>query len=153
MTGADVVLEARRWLETPYAHQACKRGVGADCIGFVAGVAVALGLPGAAAWAFDPAVKGYGKAPNPGMLVSACYRYLAPLESPAMAVCGDVLVFRFMKDPQHFAIVSSLNPWRVIHSYETAGKVCENGIDGEWRIGKTWRSLIVSAWRFRGIEN
>jgi len=47
MTGDDisavpnnnrVVAEARRWLGTPYLHQACCRGAGCDCLGLIRGI-------------------------------------------------------------------------------------------------------------------
>jgi len=39
---AAVVAEARRWIGTPYRHQATVRGAGADCLGLVRGVWRAL---------------------------------------------------------------------------------------------------------------
>ena len=39
---AAVVAEARRWVGTPYRHQASVRGAGADCLGLVRGVWRAL---------------------------------------------------------------------------------------------------------------
>lgn len=38
MTDRAIVDEARRWLGTPYVHQASLRGVGSDCLGLVRGV-------------------------------------------------------------------------------------------------------------------
>ena len=35
---ARIVAEARRWLGTPYRHQASLPGVGCDCLGLVRGV-------------------------------------------------------------------------------------------------------------------
>ena len=32
------LVEARRWLGTPYRHQASRMGVGCDCLGLVRGV-------------------------------------------------------------------------------------------------------------------
>ena len=34
----DIVAEARRWIGTPYCHQASTLGAGADCLGLVRGV-------------------------------------------------------------------------------------------------------------------
>ena len=110
---------------------------------------VELGLPDALAWAGDPILKGYGRSPDPRLLMAGCHRYLEPI-AIAAAEAGDILVLRFERDPQHFAILSE--PARMIHAYATARKVCETGIDGNWRWGKCWRSMIVSAWRFRGVD-
>ena len=127
------------------------KGVATDCSGLVGGVGLDLGLPDAIAWSRDPAVKGYGRVPDAHVLLGACRKYLDPIPI-AQAAVGDVLVLRFENDPQHFAIISNLSPMRIIHAYAVARKVCENGIDGEWRAGVPWRSLIVGCWRFRGLE-
>ena len=37
-TRPHIVAAARRWLGTPYHHQATRQGVGADCLGLVRGV-------------------------------------------------------------------------------------------------------------------
>jgi len=33
-----VVMEARRWLNTPYKHQASEIGIGTDCLGLIRGI-------------------------------------------------------------------------------------------------------------------
>ena len=38
ITRDEFVLEARRWIGTPYRHQASMIGSGADCLGLVRGV-------------------------------------------------------------------------------------------------------------------
>ncbi|MEM6711464.1 MAG: NlpC/P60 family protein [Pseudomonadota bacterium] len=38
ITQSAIMVEAERWLGTPYCHQAARRGVGADCLGLVVGV-------------------------------------------------------------------------------------------------------------------
>ena len=35
---SPVVAAARRWIGTPYVHQASARGAGADCLGLIRGV-------------------------------------------------------------------------------------------------------------------
>src|ERR1700741_4109430 len=104
MTRAQVVAVAQRWLGTRFAHQASKRGVGTDCIGLVVGVARELEMPEAAEFETDILIRGYGREPNPAMLLDACSRYLNPCREP---VPGDILLFRFKTEPQHFALMSS----------------------------------------------
>lgn len=139
-TRADVVTTARAWLLTRWCHQASARGVGSDCIGLVAGVARELGIEGAQLFYIDNAIRGYGREPNPAMLLSACDRYLDPCADPKP---GDILLLRFNADPQHFALVSAPN--YMIHAYAQARKVVEN------RIDNVWRSRIVRAYSYRGI--
>lgn len=42
MIRADALAEARKWIGTPYHHQASRAGVGCDCLGLVSGVWRAL---------------------------------------------------------------------------------------------------------------
>ncbi|MDR3527322.1 MAG: NlpC/P60 family protein [Rhizomicrobium sp.] len=34
----DLITSARRWIGTPYVHQASLQGVGSDCLGFIRGL-------------------------------------------------------------------------------------------------------------------
>lgn len=142
---SDVVNESREWLGTPFVHQARLKGIGCDCIGLVGGVGVALGLPSAIAWLNDHRFMGYGETPNPGPLLDACFEYFltVPVES---VVAGDVLLFRFQRDPQHFGIVTRTAPLYVIHAYRPNGHVVEN------RVDVTWRRRIVKAFRYLEME-
>lgn len=38
ITAADIVVEARSWIGTPYAHGAALKGTGCDCLGLVRGI-------------------------------------------------------------------------------------------------------------------
>ena len=145
-TRADIVAEARSWLVpvTRWQHQASLKGIGCDCIGFVAGVARELGIAEAAEFWADGRVMGYGREPDPEMLVSTCERYMDRIGMDA-ALPGDVLVLRFRSEPQHFAFLSRVNPAYMLHGYAQARRVVENRIDA------LWRSRILSAWRFRGV--
>jgi hypothetical protein len=67
---------------------------------------------------------------------------LDPIPAAAVDV-GDVLVMRFERDPQHFALVSQRTPLHIIHAYAQAKKVVEHIVDA------TWRKRIVKAYRFR----
>lgn len=138
-------------MDTPFVHQGRVKGLAVDCIGLIGCVGIEAGSQEAVEWARDPAMNGYAKQPDPKVLMAGCRKYLDEI-SRVDAGLGDIFVMRFEKEPHHFAFVSNLSPARVIHAYSAAGKVCEQGIDGEWRTGKTWRSLIVSAWRFRGLS-
>ena len=141
---ADIVAAARDWLGTPWQHQASLKGVGADCIGLVGGVALACGVPGAREWAADQTCKGYGRRPDPAMLLRSCDTYLERIAVGAAGL-GDILVFKFERDPQHFGIKSREGPDYVIHAYAQARRVVEN------RIDELWRSRILRAYRFRGL--
>ena len=144
ITRAQVVAEARTWIGTRWHHQASIKGVGSDCIGLVAGVARTLGIVGGDEFAVDPAVRGYGREPDPDMLLAACARYLEPVHLPEVQL-GDILLLRFSSEPQHFALISQRNPDYMLHAYAQARRIVENRIDA------VWRSRIVRAYSYRGV--
>ena len=150
VTRDGVVAEAREWVGTPYRHGQALKGAGCDCIGLIGGVPVALGLPSGDAWAADPAIKGYGRDPDPRMLLPACHRHLVPTDEPGL---GDILLLRWHREPHHFAIIVQADPLRIVHAYASARKVCETPVDGYWRAGVRWRDLILSGWRYRELAD
>lgn len=141
---ADIVNEARSWLGTRWQHQAALKGVGCDCIGFVAGVARELGIAGAAEFFATPALRSYGRQPEPKLL-AACDALLDPI-AMAEAGPGDVLVLKFETEPQHFGIISESAPPYMLHALAHARRVVEHRIDA------IWRSRLVRAYRFRGVD-
>lgn len=142
-TRAQVVQEARSWIGTRWHHGAALKAVGTDCIGLIGGVAMVLRMQGAAAWKDDVAFKGYGRRPDPVQLLGGCEKYLDPATGPRQL--ADILVMRFEEDPQHFGIVSALDPAYMIHAYAGARKVAEN------RIDELWESRIIGSFRYRGL--
>lgn len=98
MTRADVVAEARSWLQTPWVHQARTKGVAVDCAGLVIGVARELGLVEP-----DFDVNGYGRLPD-GTLLQQCAEIMRPIQRTEM-LPGDVLVVATDTEPCHMGIV------------------------------------------------
>jgi NlpC/P60 family putative phage cell wall peptidase len=118
--------EARRWIGTPYRHQASLIGAGCDCLGLVRGVWRALyGEEPEAAPPYAPDWAGRGGGE---MLLNAARRWLAPV---AHAVPGDVLVFRYAPDApvRHCAILSG--GAHMIHAVEGRA-VCESALVPWW---------------------
>jgi NlpC/P60 family putative phage cell wall peptidase len=125
MTGHDVVAEARRWLGTPWRHQARLRAVGVDCGGLVVCVAQALELP------VQDHPPGYARLPD-GVSLRAC------VERQCMRIAasepGAVLLMRWAAQPQHLAIVSTLpEGFGMIHAWAGIRRVVEHGLTAEWR--------------------
>jgi NlpC/P60 family putative phage cell wall peptidase len=139
---AQIVSEAREWIGTPWKHQASVKGVGCDCIGLIRGIARAVGLTDPFVTGEAARFAGYGRTPDADLLLEACGDYL----DPGQGALGDILVMRFEKEPQHFALISCLAPRRIIHAYAQARKVAENGMD------RLWLSRIVRTYSFRGID-
>lgn len=150
VTREQVVEEARTWLGTPWKHQAMLKGVGVDCIGYLAGVAYNLGLADARPKMRMPEYRAYGREPLPNVLLAACAQYLDEIPIPGAGL-GDILLLRVPRGlyPQHFAIVSAMGdgvPSHVLHATSASPrKVVENIIDDEWR------SRVFKAFHIRGV--
>lgn len=150
ITRQEVVDEARSWLGTPWEHQQAVKGVGCDCIGFLAGVDMALGLPEGKAWLADLRYKGYGRTPKPDLLLEACSEYMDPIALDDAGL-GDVLQLSYadrgVSQPMHFAIISCLDPRMMIHALAISPRrVVEHNID------QTWASRVLRAYRLRGVS-
>ncbi len=144
LTRQDIVDEARTWMKTKWVHQACVKGLGVDCLGLIGGVALALGIEGAEAWKNDPRYHCYGPTPDPFVLIEGCDKFLDRIPLSEVKI-GDILVMAFEREPQHFGIVSALNPTYLIHSYAQARRVVENN-------AAMAKVKILRAYRYRGID-
>lgn len=138
MTRADVLEEARRWIGTPYRHQASCKGAGCDCLGLVRGVWRACIGP-------EPeTVPPYAPDWSEGgeNLLEAARRRLVPMAAPAP---GDVLLFRpHARGPaRHCAILSSAET--MIHAYW--GRAV-----AETPLTRWWRRRIAGTFAFPGLE-
>lgn len=142
MTRDQIIIEARSWIGTRWIHQACVKGIGADCIGLIAGVAAALGSAEAIRFLTTPQWRNYGRHPLPAFMFGVCDELMDRIEIER-AIDADVLVFRCGKHPMHFGIMSGNGT--MIHALLTARRVCEHRLNAEWR------SRIVRAYRIRGI--
>lgn len=152
ITGTAVVLCARDWIGTPWHHQQMLKGVGADCLGLIAGVALELGIFDASPMMRDPEYRGYGKEPDPRMLDKACNEY-SDRVSIRDAQLGDILgiIVPNAVYHQHFGIVSALGengkPSRMIHSTSAQPRrVVEERIDRA-----RWES-IRRVYRLHGVK-
>ena len=134
---AIVLTEARRWLGTPFLHQADVRGVGVDCVMFLVRVYHAAGfIPD-----LDP-------RPYPRGWYLRDSRYLALLAPYVVPRHGtpepaDVALFQIGRAPAHAAIVTA---WpRIIHAFPDDG-VVEDRADGN-----DLAERFVSAWTPRAL--
>jgi NlpC/P60 family putative phage cell wall peptidase len=142
LTRDTIVAEARRWLGTPYRHQASLIGVGADCLGLVRGVwREVIGAEPEKTPAYTP---DWAEALGEETLLEAARRHCGEIPI-GVASAGDILLFRMaMGSPaKHAAIVSGGD--RIIHAY-WGKSVCET------RLVPWWTRRIAAAFRFPGIE-
>jgi NlpC/P60 family putative phage cell wall peptidase len=140
----EIVTEARSWMGTKFHHQASLKGVGCDCIGLVRGVARGVGFRDPFTTGEAIQFAGYGRTPEPKRLLEACERFLQRIAIDA-AIAGDILLLRFEREPQHFALLTSRHPDQMIHSHASVGRVTESGIDAKW-----WRR-VLRAYRFQEL--
>jgi NlpC/P60 family putative phage cell wall peptidase len=143
MSGMEelVVAEARRWIGTPYRHQASALGAGADCLGLLRGVwrAVLGGEPEAvpaytADWAEPSGLE---------VLWSAADRHLW-VKKLSDCASGDILLFR-MRDSgiaKHLGIAAEVGRApSFIHAYSGHGVV-------ESPLSEPWARRIVARFAF-----
>lgn len=124
MNIADFVKTARSFIGTPFAHQGRLPGVGLDCAGVVVMAAIENGLQIEDEF-------GYPEISEDNVFADkvASYCDIIPISECA---AGDLMMFRFFKNPQHIAIVSNINPLMIIHGYMQVGKTVENNVDATW---------------------
>lgn len=140
-TRQEIVAAARSWIGTPFEHQGRMKAVGVDCAGLVLGVARELGLPHAD-------VDGYPRIPSRGQLEAELAAQMERLAIGEPPQPGDVLLLRIEREPQHLAILTSLEPMAAVHAL--AGKGLSRCV--EHRLDERWQSRLIAAYRFRGLE-
>jgi NlpC/P60 family putative phage cell wall peptidase len=139
----DIVAEARRWLGTPYHHQASLCLVGADCLGLVRGVWRAL--HGADAEAVPAYSRDWAEASGAETMLAAARRHLREIDR-AVATRGDVVIFRYRARAvaKHVGILTDST--RMIHAIEGAAV-------SEVPLGTWWRRHMAAAFSFPGIDS
>jgi cell wall-associated NlpC family hydrolase len=133
---AQLVTEARRWLDVPYVHQGRTR-YGVDCIGLILCVRDAL-----EPWdALRREPRNYARHPRDGMLLdrvrASCFLLARPED-------GALILIRWPKtpEPSHVAIFAGGN---IIHAYQRAKRVVETGFRAHWLRN------AHSYWRLPGV--
>lgn len=127
---ARVVAEARRWIGTPYVHQASLRGAGCDCLGLVRGVWCAL--RGAEPAKVPPYGPDWAEAGGDEALWRALAQHLRP--AGPQPEPGDVLLFRLRTGSvaKHLGILTETGPSaRFVHAYSGQGAV-ESPLSTPW---------------------
>ena len=135
----DVVAAARRWIGTPYVHQASLKGVGADCLGLVRGIW--REIHGAEPEPVPAYTADWGEIGGAELLLGGAARHLRPATGERS---GDLLVFRMRAGAiaKHLGIQATIGPAAgFIHAYDRHGVV-------ESPLSRPWRARIVGRFRF-----
>jgi NlpC/P60 family putative phage cell wall peptidase len=137
----DIVAETRRWIGTPYRHQASLKGVGCDCLGLVRGIwrAVVGDEPERA----PPYAPDWAEAAGNASLAEAATRHLVAIPLTDIGP-GDVLLFRWRANlpAKHAAIVTTSD--LMVHAHDGAAVA-------EVAIAPWWRRRLAYAFKFPGV--
>jgi NlpC/P60 family putative phage cell wall peptidase len=139
---ARIVAEARRWIGTPYRHQASLRGVGCDCLGLVRGVwREVIGAEAERPPAYTP---DWAEALQRDTLLIAARTHMREVAVEA-ARPGDVLLFRLRPGAmaKHLAILTEADA--MLHAAEGAPAA-------EAPLCAWWRRRIAAAFAFPGAN-
>ncbi len=123
-----IISEARRWIGTPYMHQASLIDVGCDCLGLVRGVwRSVIGPEPEQALPYTP---DWAEAGGGEPLVTAARRHFTET-SVQHRQPGDVLLFRWRNGSpaKHMGIAASRTT--MVHAHDGA-VVCEIDIAAFW---------------------
>ena len=137
----DIVAEARRWLGTPYRHQASMRGAGTDCLGLIRGVW--RSLYGQEPEAVPAYTADWSETTGEEVVLSAASRWLRskPLSSNDI---GDVIVFRMRSTgvAKHLGVTASRQGMTsFVHAYTDHGVI-------ETPLSTPWQRKIVGRFEF-----
>ena len=125
------VAEAKRWIGTPYVHQAAMQGAGTDCLGLLRGVWRAI--YGAEPETIPAYTQDWSEPSNTEELWQAARRWLVEVPRRDVAV-GDVLLFRMRAGSvaKHLGIVSAAGlEASFIHAYTGHG-VTQSPLSAPW---------------------
>lgn len=135
---SDVVCEARRWIGTPYRHQASVLGAGCDCLGLIRGIWRAR--HGGEPEAVRPYAPDWSEAEGAERLLEGAARHLVPVVTGNISA-GEVLVFRIKRSgvAKHIGVATGADGF--IHSYSGKGVV-------ETPLSAVWAARIAGRFRF-----
>lgn len=135
------VLEARRWIGTPYVHQASTFSAGCDCLGLLRGIWRSL-------YGQEPEIvpaysMDWSEPQGEERLWQAALRHLRPKPREEEAV-GDILLFRMRSGAvaKHLGIATEIGPHSTfVHAYSKFGVI-------ESSLSTPWRRKIVARFTF-----
>ncbi|MBP1805503.1 NlpC/P60 family protein [Rubellimicrobium aerolatum] len=134
-----VIETARRWIGTPYQHQASLRGAGCDCLGLVRGLW--RDLHGHEPASIPPYSPDWSEPQGEERLWHA----LARLLPPGRGTPGDLLLFRMRPNAiaKHLGLLAT--PTTFIHALSGHGVV-------ESPLSTPWAARIVARFDLEGAS-
>lgn len=140
--GERALREARRWIGTPYEHQASTIGAGCDCLGVLRGVWRAL-------YGCEPEdvpayTKDWSEASGEERLWVGALRHLEPVDLRAPAGAGEILLFRMRVGSvaKHLGMRARVcGQPTFIHAYTGHGVI-------ESSFSRPWARRVVARFNF-----
>ncbi len=129
---------ALTWEKTRYHHAARVKGVGVDCVNFVAAVYEEAGLVPHMVFPYYP--PDFMNHRSEEKILNVILQYAVPVETPGP---GDIALFKFGRSGSHVAIVIE---WPlIIHAYADIGVVVRSDVERIERL-KTRLMGCYSFW-------
>ena len=141
MSRDDIVRSARRWIGTPYMHQASRKGVGTDCLGLLRGIW--REIYGTEPEPVPPYTPDWSEPQGEERLWDGARRHLVTAPAGEKAP-GDVILFRMRSSgvAKHLGIAATVGDYPTfIHAYSGHHVI-------ESPFSKPWRRRVVARFRF-----
>lgn len=139
--GEMAAQEARKWIGTPYCHQASRKGAGTDCLGLILGVWRCL--YGSEPTLIPPYTFDWSEPSGEETLWMAASKLLVS-KTASQAATGDILLFRMKHRSiaKHMGIAGHIGPQAsFIHAY------CGHAVV-ESALSSPWRRRVVARFEF-----
>lgn len=147
VTRAQIVAEARKWLDTPFGHQQRLLHKGLDCVGLPMMVGEALGLKDKNGEAIHGRMYiDYPAQPLGRFVHDLCAKHL--IDKPVRLLQpGDVVSVMVPSAPCHLAIIGQGRMGlTLIHAYSPTKAVVEQPLDIKWQ------RRIAGCFYYPGVE-
>lgn len=136
-----IIEKAREWLYTPWQHNQKTKGLGVDCVNFLAALAHECNYD------IPPIPKRYARLAESNEIIDYLNGYFIEKDNIYPIGKADILLFKFSGYNTHVGIATSHET--MIHASSDHGCVVEHPIDGiwirmlkkSWRFEKKWDSL------------
>jgi len=139
----QAVEQAMLWINTPYHHHACVRGVGVDCAMLVYDVAYQIGCITKEQYENPPQYNAQWHIHNnKEMLIEIIEGFGCTPSKTGKA--GDIAVFKYGRSISHMGILVNQN--QIVHARMDMGKVVLNTINGELL------ERFAGYYKFPGVE-
>lgn len=140
---AKIVAAARRWIGTPFHHQASLLQIGCDCLGLVRGVW--REVIGPEPETTPPYGLDWAATERADLLRDALTRHFRSINGLDYHA-GDVLLFCFRSHgpPTHLGVATSST--QIVHAHSGA---CVT----ETTLGEPWRKRLAGAFVFPGVSD